>query len=242
MGESIRFTYLVHGRRALFSDPITRIGGEKMSYQVPTYQAIKGITESIYWKPSFIWRVKRIRVMNPIRSESIGVRPIKYRKGGNDLAFYNYLKDVAYQVEVEYRWNHNRKDLENDWDYSKHNSIIRRMIEKGGRRDIFLGTRECQGYVEPSQFGEGAGFYDGIDEISQGIMFHSFIYPDEVAPLNSEGELRVNLWHCSMKEGIITFPDPEECTMNRVIYNTQIKSFIPGQNIEIVGDYSNELD
>ena len=47
--------YKVYGRYALFSDPITRMGGEKASYLVPTYQALKGITESIYFKPSFRW-------------------------------------------------------------------------------------------------------------------------------------------------------------------------------------------
>lgn len=35
--------YKVYGRYALFSDPITRVGGEKCSYQIPTYEAIKGI-------------------------------------------------------------------------------------------------------------------------------------------------------------------------------------------------------
>ena len=41
-------SYLLWGREALFSDPIMRVGGEKCSYPVPTYQALKGITESIY--------------------------------------------------------------------------------------------------------------------------------------------------------------------------------------------------
>ena len=39
--------YEVSGRYALFSEAATRVGGEKFSYQVPTYQALKGITESI---------------------------------------------------------------------------------------------------------------------------------------------------------------------------------------------------
>ena len=46
--------FKVSGRYALFSDPINRIGGEKFSYQVPTYQALKGILESVYWKPTLI--------------------------------------------------------------------------------------------------------------------------------------------------------------------------------------------
>ena len=42
--------YMVYGDYALFSDPVTRVGGEKTSYHIPTYEALKGITESIYWK------------------------------------------------------------------------------------------------------------------------------------------------------------------------------------------------
>ena len=63
-------TYRVWGRYALFSDPITRMGGEKLSYPVPSYQALKGITESIYWKPSILWIVDSVRILNPIRTEN----------------------------------------------------------------------------------------------------------------------------------------------------------------------------
>ena len=41
--------FLAYGPYALFSDPLTRVGGEKCSYQIPTYEALKGIIESIYW-------------------------------------------------------------------------------------------------------------------------------------------------------------------------------------------------
>ena len=39
--------FQVTGDYAMFSDPVTRMGGEKCSYQVPTYEAIKGIMASI---------------------------------------------------------------------------------------------------------------------------------------------------------------------------------------------------
>lgn len=42
MQYSNTITLRVWGRYALFSDPITRVGGEKFSYPVPTYQAVKG--------------------------------------------------------------------------------------------------------------------------------------------------------------------------------------------------------
>ena len=38
----------VYGDYALFSDPLMRLGGEKCSYQVPTYEALKGILSSVY--------------------------------------------------------------------------------------------------------------------------------------------------------------------------------------------------
>ena len=38
----------VYGDYALFSDPLMRLGGEKCSYQIPTYEALKGILSSVY--------------------------------------------------------------------------------------------------------------------------------------------------------------------------------------------------
>ncbi|MDR1193481.1 MAG: type I-C CRISPR-associated protein Cas5c, partial [Peptococcaceae bacterium] len=87
----------ISGRYAMFSDPLTRVGGEKFSYQIPTYQAIKGIVESVYWKPTFFWVVDEIRILNRIRTQSRGMRPINYN-GGNTLAYYTYLTDVRYQA------------------------------------------------------------------------------------------------------------------------------------------------
>ena len=144
----------VMGDYALFSDPIMRMGGEKCSYQAPTYEALKGILSSVYWKPTFIWYIDKVRIMNPIQTMVKGIRPIKYN-GGNDLSFYTYLKNCRYQVEAHFEWNQNRPELEKDRNENKHHNIAKRMIERGGRRDIFLGARECQGYVEPCVFGEG---------------------------------------------------------------------------------------
>lgn len=69
-GKKNAIEYKVYGKYALFTDPLTKTGGEKLSYQVPTYQALKGITESIYWKPTFTWVIDECRVMHPIRTES----------------------------------------------------------------------------------------------------------------------------------------------------------------------------
>ena len=78
--------FQVYGDFALFSDILTRPGGEKMSYPIPTYEALKGIISSVYWKPTFIWIIDSVRIMNPIRTVRKGIRPIKYG-GKNDLSY-----------------------------------------------------------------------------------------------------------------------------------------------------------
>ncbi len=148
----------VHGDYALFSDPITRTGGEKCTYLIPTYEAIKGVLHSIYWKPTIIWIIDSIRVMNQIQTVTKGIRPIRYNDGKNELSFYTYLKDCRYQVKAHFIWNENRPELEKDRNENKHHNVAKRMIEKGGKRDVFLGCRECQAYVEPCVFGQSKDF------------------------------------------------------------------------------------
>lgn len=215
--------YKVYGKYALFTDPVTKIGGERYSYQLPTYQALKGITESIYWKPTFQWIIDSVRIMKRIQTESKGIRPIKYN-GGNDLAMYTYLHDVEYRVRAHFEWNENRKDLEEDRNEHKHYDIAKRMIERGGRRDIFLGTRECCAYVEPCMFEEGRGDYDDTNMVF-GTMVHGITYADEAIREEEKGNMTVRLWNPKMEKGVIEFIRPEECTMRKVLGPTKIKQF-----------------
>ena len=217
--------FVVSGNYALFSDPITRVGGEKFSYQIPTYQALKGILESVYWKPTLIWYIDEARVMNKIQTQSKGMRPIKYASAGNDLAYYTYLKDVCYQVRAHFERNEHRRELIHDWNEHKHHNIAKRMIERGGRRDIFIGTRECQGYVEPCVFGDGEGFYEGYGELNFGVMVHGFDYPDETG----KDEMSVRLWKSAkMENGYIRFPLPNDDSpeiLRRLIKPMKAKKF-----------------
>ncbi|MBU3159496.1 type I-C CRISPR-associated protein Cas5c [Clostridium frigoris] len=212
--------FKVSGRYALFSDPINRIGGEKFSYQVPTYQALKGILESVYWKPTLIWIIDEVRVMNLIKTQSQGIRPVNF-SGGNTLSIYTYLANVEYQVRAHFEWNYNRPNLEQDRNENKHYLISKRMIKCGGRRDVFLGTRECQAYVEPCKFGEGEGAYDNYGSLSFGLMFHGFDYPDETG----EDVLMARLWTPIMNNGYIKFLKPDECTIKRELASMKPKVF-----------------
>ncbi|MGN7456663.1 type I-C CRISPR-associated protein Cas5c [Paenibacillus pasadenensis] len=227
--------YEVTGAYALFTDPLTKIGGEKFSYQIPTYQALKGITESIYWKPTLIWYIDEVRVMNPIQTESKGIKPIEY-SGGNTLAYYTYLRNVRYQVRAHFEFNPHRSDLEQDRNEHKHHNIAKRAVAAGGRRDIFLGTRECQGYVEACEFGSGEGHYDQVAELAFGTMVHGISYPDETG----SSDMLTRLWRAKMEYGVIKFDRPEDCTMVRKTGSGSIKRFEPG-NMESADDLYAEL-
>ena len=242
--------FCVYGKNALFSDVLTRVGGEKFSYPVPTYEALKGVLQSIYWKPTFIWYIDAVRIMNPIRTVRKGMRPIKYIKydGGNDLAYYNYLEDVRYHVRAHFEWNLNRPELEQDRNEHKHHNIARRMIERGGRRDIFLGTRECQGYVEPCVFDEGKGAYDGVD-MELAFMYCAMIYPDEAERDEDKGFMTACFCQPKMKNGVIEFVRPADIPPEhkRHIKKMEMKRFGRGSGNfsgadEFAGGDADELD
>lgn len=216
--NSIEFK--VSARHALFTDPLTRIGGEKCSYHLPTYEALKGIAKSIYWKPTFIWVIDEVRVVNPIRTQTKGTKPLDYG-GGNTLAIYTFLADVEYQVRAHFEWNEHQPGLVDDRIDGKHFAIARRMLELGGRQDIFLGTRDCQGYVEPCKFGSGEGHYDTLDRMDYGLTFHGFDYPDETG----DATLSARFWRPVMEFGYVRFQRPEACDIRKTIRPMTAKRF-----------------
>ena len=240
MLERNSIEFKVWGRHALFTDPLTRIGGEKCSYHIPTYEALKGIAKSIYWKPTFIWIIDEVRVMKRIRTQTKGTKPLNF--GGvfpskrdpskkeeppNTLAIYTFLADVEYQVRAHFVWNEHRPELEDDRIEGKHYDIAQRMLERGGRQDIFLGTRDCQGYVEPCAFGSGASAYDGEGELAYGLMFHGFDYPDETG----DGKLHARFWRPTMVDGCIRFahPDDQERIVRKFVREMDTKKFGKGK-------------
>lgn len=226
--------FKVHGRYALFTDPLTKVGGEKCSYHVPTYEALKGIVKSIYWKPTLIWVIDEVRVMKRIRTQTKGTKPQEFG-GGNTLAIYTFLADVEYQVRAHFEWNTHRTSLKEDQIEGKHFAIAQRMVERGGRQDIFLGTRDCQGYVEPCKFGEGVGELDDAGELAFGLMFHGFDYPDETG----DSKLHARFWRQTMYNGVIRFDRPEDCAVHRYVRDMTVKPFgIDESQRSVVAEYA----
>lgn len=236
--------FRVWGRFALFTDPLTKIGGEKCSYHVPTYEALKGIVKSIYWKPTIIWVIDEVRVMKRIQTQTKGTKPlnfagiypsernpeIKKEEPANTLAIYTFLSDVEYQVRAHFEQNTHRPELESDWIPAKHFEIAQRSLQRGGRQDVFLGTRDCQGYVEPCEFGSGTGYFDDQPELGFGLMFHGFDYPDETG----QQKLVARFWKSAMHHGVIRFERPEHCKVHKPLHDMTPRRFDAKKNLRSV--------
>ena len=238
MSESFRnsIEFKLWGRYALFTDPLTKVGGEKFSYQIPTYEALKGVAKSIYWKPTFVWVIDEVRVMKRVRTQTKGTKPLDF-SGGNSLAIYTFLADVQYQVRAHFEWNLQRPELEVDRVEGKHFAIATRTLERGGRQDIFLGTRDCQGYVEPVRFGADSGDLDDAGELAFGRMFHGFDYPDECGGT----DMHARFWRPTMRNGLVRFPPPELCTERKLIRAMRVKKFGIGESLLDVDAQTAEL-
>ena len=59
----------VWGDYACFSRPEMKV--ERVSYDIITPSAARGIIEAIYWKPAIRWVVDKITVINQIKFENI---------------------------------------------------------------------------------------------------------------------------------------------------------------------------
>ncbi len=231
----------VYGRQALFTDPVSRTGGDKCSYHLPTYEALKGVCKSIYWKPTFIWVVDAVRVMKRVRTHSRALKPLNFdgiypsardpavakQVPFNGMAIYTYLTDVCYQVRAHFEWNLHRPELEGDRNEHKHHQIALKSLAVGGRQDVFLGTRDCQAYVEPQAFGSGPGDLDHDGELAYGVMFHGFDCPDETGA----DELHARFWSPRLGNGVLEFPRPEACTSRKFVRTMGRKRFEVATNV-----------
>src|ERR1700761_9055256 len=58
----------VWGERACFTRQ--EMKAERVSYDVMTPSAARGILEAVHWKPAIVWVIDRIHVLRPIRFQS----------------------------------------------------------------------------------------------------------------------------------------------------------------------------
>jgi len=211
--RSKNFYVRVTGDLALFTSPQSKAGGERTSYLVPTRQALTGIVDGVYFKPSIQNIVTEVKVMNRIQTEVHGIRNL-LKNGGSDLSYISYLHNVEYLVKFHFIWNKARPDLQQDWISKKHEAIMTRSLDKGGRLDLFLGARECHATatgISEKEYKDSVSFYDE-QEVDLGLMFHSFAYP-----INEKDSLRSYFTTIRMINGIIKFKAQSECEVENVL-------------------------
>ncbi len=75
------------GDRALFTRP--EMKAERVSYDVITPSAARGLLEAIHWKPAIRWVIDAITVLKPIRFETI-----RRNEVGNRLSAANVAKAI----------------------------------------------------------------------------------------------------------------------------------------------------
>lgn len=134
---------------------------ERVSYDVITPSAARGIFEAILWKPAMRWNITRIEVLNPIKFESIKRNEVgktinkpteKQMSNNNPMMDGIYiedhrqqrsslcLKDVKYRIHgyfdyipPEKRNQNSHNDLDNREDESeeKYAAMFERRAKKG---------------------------------------------------------------------------------------------------------------
>lgn len=158
----------VWGDRACFSRPELKV--ERVSYDVITPSAARGILEAIHWKPAMKWEIDRIHVLKPIRRSVIRrnevttklapVTAMKAMRSGNVGSLKNYvndhrvraqrstmfLQDVGYVIEARISMTNKAGERDN---LAKHYEMFTRRAQKGQCfKQPSLGLREFGAYFE----------------------------------------------------------------------------------------------
>lgn len=141
------FMVEVWGDYACFTRPEMKV--ERVSYDVMTPSAARGILEAIYWHPGLEWKIDRIYVCSPIRFTNIRRNEVKSKINGSTVksAMQNgqgtlylntkddiqqraamILKDVRYVIEAHFSMTEKAAAGDNP---GKFCDIMRRRLEKG---------------------------------------------------------------------------------------------------------------
>jgi len=211
----------VRAERALFTRPDLRV--ERFTYPVPTFGALAGVLRSIYAKPTFYWVPRRVLIMKPIRYQNILINEVKttaitrrpfVASKVRMQKMQTYLYDVHYIVEAHFEWSGKQPE---DEDLAKHMCIFERALEVGGRRDVFLGMRECTATVESLNediknvkaekrfdafFEKCRKEHQGLN-LNIGVMFHSWEWGT-----GKDGTDTPTIFNAQVRDGILKYPHP----------------------------------
>ena len=200
----------VWGKYACFTRPEMKV--ERVSYDVMTPSAARGILEAIYWKPSITWIIDRIHVLNPMRFDNIRRNELArklavgtVKKAMNDSrspveTFIEddrqqraamVLRDVCYVIEAHFDFNGDEDNLP-----AKHKDIFERRARKGKCfHQPYFGCREfpasfvlIEGDVPNSKL-------SGNQDL--GWMLHD---------IDFENNMEAKFFRAGMRDGVIDVP------------------------------------
>ena len=181
----------VKGDYALFTRPEMKV--ERVSYDVMTPSAARGILEAIYWKPVICWVVDRIHVLKPIRFDNIRRNEISKRvsvnrkdmENGNPVCRFIeedrqqraslILRDVDYVIEAHFELTGT-----DNCEPGKHLAMFERRAKKGqcfhrpyfGCREFPVDFEWCDKLPEP--------LFSGVQDL--GFMLHDIDFVDNMTP------------------------------------------------------------
>jgi len=207
MGYGIKLK--VWGDYACFTRPEMKV--ERVSYDVMTPSAARGILEAIYWKPAIRWIIDQICVLNPIRFENLkrnelsskvnlgnvkkamkdGYPPIEvFIEDDRQQRASMVLRDVAYVIEAHFEFSGDE-----DKNPGKHKEIFDRRAFKGQYyHHPYLGCREFLAHFEPVEI-IPPSFHKGEKDL--GWMLHDIDFENNMEP---------KFFRAVMRNGIIQVP------------------------------------
>ncbi|NLW72779.1 MAG: type I-C CRISPR-associated protein Cas5 [Chloroflexi bacterium] len=192
----------VKGQYALFTRPEMKV--ERVSYDVPTPSAARGIIEAIYWKPAIAWKIDKIHVLNPINftnirrneiSEKISTDTAKsIMRGNTDRQLYvdvlssrqqrasMVLTNVDYIFEAHF--SHDPANAESDDTPEKHYNIVLRRLRSGQYyHQPCLGTREFPAEVSLHEGPLPPSYHQGAQDLGWMLYDMDFSDPKDIKPV-----------------------------------------------------------
>lgn len=205
----------VWGDYACFTRPEMKV--ERVSYDVPTPSAARGMVESVYYHPGLKWHVDKIYVCKPIRftnilrnevASKISARNVLTEANGKKRSYIDrnadiqqrattMLRDVHYVIEAHFEMTDKANPSDNP---GKFQDIVKRRLRSGqAYMQPYLGCRECTAHF---RLWEG-GDIPTIDETRDlGYMIFDMDYSDleNIQPM---------FFRAQMVHGVIDLTDCE---------------------------------
>ena len=206
----------VWGDYACFTRP--EMKAERVSYDVITPSAARGVLEAIHWKPAICWVVDRIHILNEIRFDNIRrnevgskipKRNVEQAMRGDAVVLCQYasedrqqraslvLRDVSYVIEAHFEMTDEAGP--NDTPEKHYNMIIRRARQGQCYHRPYLGCREFPAYFELVEGAIPVSPYKGERDL--GWMLLDIDYNDNMTP---------RFFRATMRDGIIDVPKMPE--------------------------------